>query len=96
MTTNPHYPLYCDGREVIDEMCECGHLRSKHTGPTHHGDCIALVPIDGDVLHFDICACTHFIWKAWILSPVPAKVDRAVDAKGTGSEKGTGKPGEVL
>lgn len=46
-----------DGTIIVDEMCECGHLRSAHmdTFSVGHGRC--RVPL---------CDCKKFTWKEFV------------------------------
>jgi hypothetical protein len=40
---------------VKDEICTCGHLKSKHAGLNGHGACTKT------------CTCRQFTWAKWVL-----------------------------
>ena len=44
-------------KTIIDEICQCGHLRSAHADrhQTGHGAC-----------SFGMCDCSQFTWKDFV------------------------------
>lgn len=57
------YPrrLLNDGREVVDEMCACGHRRTSHADRNAyaqgHGNCLRIG-----------CHCARFTWTRWVFA----------------------------
>lgn len=43
--------------ERVDEVCRCGHLKSKHMGLNEHGAC-------------SICECAFFTWAGMVYKEV--------------------------
>jgi hypothetical protein len=49
-----------DGRVVINERCQCGHLRTQHRGIVAHGTCEEV----------RACGCEKYSFAEWILLDV--------------------------
>ena len=59
------YPGHAhEGRQIVDETCDCNHLRSEHadTFALGHGEC----------LH-PRCRCRRFTWVDFVFFTVTAK-----------------------
>jgi len=55
-------------KEVVDERCYCGHLKSEHRDRVIYGrlaDGRALEPNEGSCMK---CECPRFAWFGWVFS----------------------------
>jgi len=51
-------------REIVDEKCECGHLKSEH-GPS----IIQGMEIEGGHGECQKCQCAQFTWEEFVYAP---------------------------
>jgi hypothetical protein len=56
---------------IIDEQCECGHLRSDHgvttdTGGVHPENLTDYEMAGGGKCRAKDCGCGIFTWKSWV------------------------------
>jgi hypothetical protein len=63
------------GKVAIDEMCVCGHPKSKHGSHTHRTpNALLRLPAVGSCCEGE-CDCARFQWAGWIYGPAPAAAE---------------------
>lgn len=57
-----------NGRIVLNELCQCGHVRTQHGGLIHHGMCLA---VDEHARRRKLrplsCRCEKYSFAEWVL-----------------------------